>query len=149
MLCTHQTIPPNLLSLMSKNWSWSNPVSVPTWSRWFHSLGERTRCTQVHSTGIRRVFEFRLRSSSKIRARRPCLQIHVRCVSSDDQVSLHRDWICAVRGLRVRHWSAERKRPLERTDPLILSSSLWILVTRDPTGSPLRGGCHEVFQRIL
>ena len=43
------------------------------------------------------------------------LQIHVRCVSSDFQVLLHREWICSVRGLRVPHKSTVSKRPLERT----------------------------------
>ena len=36
-------------------------------------------------------------------------------VCSVFQVLLHRDWTCAVRGLRVPHWSAVRKRPLGRT----------------------------------
>ena len=47
-------------SLTSKNPSWSNPVSVPTWS-------ERARWTIVRPNGIRRVIDFGFDQASRYR----------------------------------------------------------------------------------
>ena len=88
VLCTHQTIRPNLsvdTSLMSNNPSPSNPVSVPTWSKLFPSLW--------NAPVVRKFTQFSVSTSVKLpdTTVRSCLQIHVRCVRSDFQVLLHRD----------------------------------------------------------
>ena len=116
VLCTHQTTRPKLPSitlLMSKNSSWSNPVSVPTWSRLFPSLynaPDAHKFTQLKFDVLSISTSVKLKGATMC----SCLQIFVRCVRSDFQVLLHRDWFCAVRGLRVPHWSAVRKRPLKQ-----------------------------------
>ena len=45
-------------SLKSMNPSWSNPVSVPTWSRLLLPLRKRPRYTQIRPIGTQRVFDF-------------------------------------------------------------------------------------------
>ena len=93
-------------------------------------LSERARCTQSSPSWNSTCFRFRLQASSKIR--RSARVCKYKFAASDRifRFLLHRGWICAVRGLRVPHKSTVCTRLLERY-PLILSSSLCMLVTRD------------------
>ena len=128
VLCPHQnnsTKHSVVPSLMSKNPSWSNPISVPTWSRLclsFRNAPDARKFAQLE-------FDVFLVWCSQAPTVRTCLQIHVRCVRSDFQVLLHRDWICDVRGLRVPQGSTVCFLPLERA--VSFDSVKFIVYARD------------------
>ena len=112
----HNSTKPSIISsLVCKNSSWSDPVSVPPWSRLFHSSQNAPNARSIPVS-----FEFQ---DSSVGTR---LQMNAGCVRPDSQKFVfHRDGIGAVIGLCVPNRSTVCERPLKRTVTLdILSSSL-------------------------